>query len=75
MYVCICNAVTVQEVERTIQAGASSREEVTVGCRAGGDCGSCHGMIETMLEEHGEAREEPCLVKASALTRGRERAA
>lgn len=75
MYVCICNAVTVQEVERAIRAGASSREEVTLGCRAGGDCGSCHGMIENLIEEHQEACEERRLVKASTLLRERERAA
>jgi len=51
MYVCVCFAVTDVEVRAAIADGASSVGEVTRACRAGGDCGSCHGMIETMLED------------------------
>jgi hypothetical protein len=32
-----------------------TREAVTLACRAGGDCGACHGMIATMIEDHQEA--------------------
>lgn len=51
MYVCVCHAVTDKEVLAAIQAGASHREAVTAACGAGGDCGSCHGMIEEMIAE------------------------
>jgi bacterioferritin-associated ferredoxin len=51
MYVCVCLAVTDQEVERAIAEGATTREEVTRVCKAGGDCGACHGQIETMIED------------------------
>jgi bacterioferritin-associated ferredoxin len=51
MYVCVCLAVTDQEVERVIDDGATTREEVTRVCKAGGDCGACHGHIETMIED------------------------
>ncbi len=51
MYVCVCNAVTSAEVEQAIDGGAESREQVTAACRAGGDCGSCHAMIEEMIAE------------------------
>jgi bacterioferritin-associated ferredoxin len=52
MYVCVCLAVTEAEVEAAIAGGAHDRAAVTRACRAGGDCGACHGMIEQMIEEH-----------------------
>ncbi len=52
MYVCVCFAVTESEIRAAIEAGATTREVVTKHCRAGGDCGSCHGMIEQMIEDH-----------------------
>ncbi len=52
MYVCICHAVSESKVQDSIEAGARSIEEVTQGCRAGGDCGSCHQHIEMMIEDH-----------------------
>jgi bacterioferritin-associated ferredoxin len=58
MYVCVCLAVTEAEVEAAIAGGAHSREAVTSTCRAGGDCGACHGMIETKIEDHLEV--QPC---------------
>jgi bacterioferritin-associated ferredoxin len=72
MYVCVCLAVTDQEVNSAIEEGARSREEVTRACSAGGDCGACHGMIEDMIDERlAEAGEGVSLIPASALTRER----
>ncbi len=51
MYVCMCKGVSSAEVEKSIDDGASSVEEVTRSCRAGGDCGACHQMIEDMIED------------------------
>jgi bacterioferritin-associated ferredoxin len=45
-------AVTEAEVEAAIADGATTREAVTRVCRAGGDCGACHGMIEAKIEDH-----------------------
>jgi bacterioferritin-associated ferredoxin len=56
MYVCVCLAVTEAEVEAAIAAGATTRDAVTRSCRAGGDCGACHGMIESKIEDHLEAQ-------------------
>jgi bacterioferritin-associated ferredoxin len=56
MFVCICRAVTEQQVAAAIDGGASSREAVTRACRAGDDCGACHGTIEDMIDEHGDRR-------------------
>lgn len=52
MYVCVCLAVTEAEVDAAIAGGALTREAVTRVCRAGGDCGACHGMIEAKIEDH-----------------------
>lgn len=54
MYVCCCFAVTDDRVRAAIADGAHTREEVTRSCRAGGDCGACHGCIEDLIEEHFE---------------------
>ena len=69
MYVCVCFAITEEEVKSAITSGAGSVSEVTRACRAGGDCGSCHGMIETMLEERNADEESAPLIPASALLR------
>jgi bacterioferritin-associated ferredoxin len=52
MYVCVCLAVSDTEVQAAIENGATSREAVTRTCGAGGDCGACHHMIATMIEDH-----------------------
>ena len=66
MWVCVCHAVTDREVKAAIEAGAATREAVTTACRAGGDCGSCHHMIEQMVEAHQEVVEPSKLVRHRA---------
>jgi bacterioferritin-associated ferredoxin len=58
--------VSDREVNRAIEAGATTREQVTRACRAGGDCGACHQMIEDMIDHNRER-----LVACSALVRER----
>jgi bacterioferritin-associated ferredoxin len=54
MYVCVCKAVTEQQVRAAIDEGALSVDEVAEACCAGDDCGACHDKIEEMIEEsHG----------------------
>lgn len=57
MYVCVCLAVTDKEVETAIDEGAETLEQVTRACGAGGDCGSCHEMIEQLIDAKRLARE------------------
>jgi bacterioferritin-associated ferredoxin len=52
MYVCVCRAVTEENVKAAIRAGAKSVEAVTAACCAGDDCGACHETIETMIDDH-----------------------
>ena len=70
MYVCVCLAVTESAVAEAIESGATTREAVTRACGAGGDCGACHGMIATMIEDRLEARvpsvRPPCCPPAPA---------
>jgi bacterioferritin-associated ferredoxin len=51
MYVCICRAVTEQEVRAAIEGGARTVDAVTSSCCAGDDCGACHDTIEDLIEE------------------------
>ena len=54
MYLCVCRAVTQQQVKAAIEGGARSVDDVTAACCAGDDCGACHGKIEELIEErHG----------------------
>jgi bacterioferritin-associated ferredoxin len=48
--ICHCNAVSDREVRAAVLDGACDVEEVTSACGAGGDCGSCHASIESLLE-------------------------
>lgn len=52
MFVCVCRAVPVTEIEKAIEDGAETVEAVTRACKAGGDCGACHNTIEDMIECH-----------------------
>jgi bacterioferritin-associated ferredoxin len=50
VYACICSAVTVDEVDEAISAGADTVEAVGRHTRAGTTCGSCHDTIDDLLE-------------------------
>jgi NifU-like protein len=49
--ICTCFFVSERTIEREIQArGLTTVAEVTNACNAGGGCGSCHQLIQEMLE-------------------------
>jgi bacterioferritin-associated ferredoxin len=50
LYVCHCNAVTDRTVDAAIASGATTVPEITERCTAGGGCGGCHRLLETLLE-------------------------
>jgi bacterioferritin-associated ferredoxin len=50
--ICICNAVSQEEIQAAIKAGARTPEEVMTACKADLDCGSCQYHIEDMIEEY-----------------------
>ncbi|MER6303464.1 (2Fe-2S)-binding protein [Kitasatospora sp. NPDC001539] len=57
MYVCMCHAVTEDQVKKAIDAGADTPRRIAQGCKAGTDCGSCVRRIQALLGEHGA---RPC---------------
>src|ERR1044071_7193967 len=49
--ICTCFFVSERTIEREIQArGLTTVNEVTRACNAGGGCGSCHQLIQEILE-------------------------
>jgi bacterioferritin-associated ferredoxin len=71
MYVCVCKAVKVSEVEAAIDAGAATRAEVTSACLAGGDCGACHAMIDQMIDHRRDCCDRSGPIPALRLLRPR----
>lgn len=53
MVVCNCLAVNDKVVRESIAAGASTLDEVTDSCEAGGGCGRCWPVIDRMLAAAG----------------------
>lgn len=51
MFVCVCRAVTQEQIEVAIDGGAHTVDAVTRACCAGDDCGACHQTIEDLLED------------------------
>jgi bacterioferritin-associated ferredoxin len=49
MIVCLCHGVTDRDLEKVIEEGASTVEEVGRRCGAGTDCGTCLGELRERL--------------------------
>ncbi|MGK6319153.1 nitrite reductase large subunit NirB [Sphingomonas sp. DT-204] len=47
--ICGCNGVAKGQVVACIEAGACSLDAVRAGCKASASCGSCTGLVETLL--------------------------
>ncbi|MFT3967107.1 MAG: nitrite reductase large subunit NirB [Sphingobium sp.] len=47
--ICGCNGVSKGQVVACIDAGACSLDAVRAGCKASASCGSCTGLVETIL--------------------------
>ncbi len=47
--ICGCNGVSKGKVVASIQAGACSLDAVRATCKASASCGSCTGLVETIL--------------------------
>ena len=51
--ICTCFFVSERTIEREIETrGLTTVDEVTRVCNAGGGCGSCHPLIQEILETH-----------------------
>ena len=47
--ICGCNGVSKGQVVATIHGGACSLDAVRAGCKASASCGSCTGIVESLL--------------------------
>ena len=50
--VCHCEAVRERTIVKAIRAGASTVDDVTRACGAGGGCGGCRPAIEQLIDCH-----------------------
>ena len=51
MYACICNAVSVAEVEQAVDHGADTIEKIGEATAAGTCCGGCHEHLAEIIAE------------------------
>ena len=51
MIVCHCRVVGERSVERAIDAGAHTVDEIGARCGAGTVCGGCHPELQRLLSE------------------------
>jgi len=51
MYVCVCHAVTQREIDRAIDEGAVTLDQLRDRLHVGTGCGCCAAWIEEQLEE------------------------
>ena len=73
--ICGCNGVTKGAVVACINGGAATLDAVRGGCKASASCGSCTGLVESLLaltlgEEYGGERAEKTLCKCTSFTHG-----
>ena len=50
MIVCVCAGASDRDVRGAVAEGAATLAELADSCRAGQDCGDCHGVLLEMLE-------------------------
>jgi bacterioferritin-associated ferredoxin len=54
MYACVCHAVTEDDVQDHVVAGAGSAKEVRTACGMRPGCGSCVARICALIRQHTE---------------------
>ncbi len=61
MYVCVCKAVTDNQIREAASSGAKSLADLNRRLGVGSGCGTCAGTAESVLDEsrHGPASHEP----------------
>jgi len=50
MYVCVCKAVTDQQIRTAIEQGLCSRKQLFQCFGVGADCGKCNPHVKEMLK-------------------------
>ncbi len=52
MYICLCKAVTDQEIREAVDNGANTVGQLAESCGAGTGCGRCRPMAQELIDEH-----------------------
>lgn len=55
MYVCICKAVTDQDLEDLMSAGCTNIRDLQKKCKVGADCGACLNSVREMVQSRENA--------------------
>ncbi|MBB5685378.1 nitrite reductase large subunit NirB [Sphingobium boeckii] len=71
--ICGCNGVTKGKVVSTIEAGACTLDAVRATCKASASCGSCTGLVETLLaitlgDDYAGERETKTMCKCTSFS-------
>ncbi|WP_430414082.1 nitrite reductase large subunit NirB [Parasphingorhabdus sp.] len=71
--ICGCNGVSKGQVVACINAGAGDLDAVRASCKASASCGSCTGLVESLLaitlgDEYGGARAITPMCKCTSFT-------
>ncbi|MEH6756294.1 MAG: nitrite reductase large subunit NirB [Parasphingorhabdus sp.] len=71
--ICGCNGVTKGQVIACIEGGAGDLDGVRAGCKASASCGSCTGLVESLLslslgDDYGGARTVTPMCKCTSFT-------
>ncbi|MBQ0771174.1 MAG: nitrite reductase large subunit NirB, partial [Sphingomonadales bacterium] len=71
--ICGCNGVTKGQVDACIDSGANDLDSVRAGCKASASCGSCTGLVESLLsislgDDYGGARTVTPMCKCTSFT-------
>tara|TARA_R110002033_G_scaffold154_2_gene1640 strand:+ start:41763 stop:44270 length:2508 start_codon:yes stop_codon:yes gene_type:complete len=71
--ICGCNGVTKGQVVACIDGGANDLDSVRAGCKASASCGSCTGLVESLLsislgEDYGGARTVTPMCQCTSFT-------
>ena len=73
MWVCLCKAVTDQQIRTAVRNGARSLPEIALRCRAGAGCGGCEDEVARILDD--ELARQAYLARAGIRTIPRRRLA
>ena len=56
MYVCLCYALTDQDIKKNIQHGCFSLKKLQQNCKAGTNCGTCLLQLSKILKQSKEIK-------------------
>ena len=52
MYVCLCKAVTDQDIREAVDGGVHTVNQLADNCGVGTGCGRCQPMAQELIDQH-----------------------